>query len=482
MLSVLFCSITSFANFSNNISNTGIKFSPLFNHDAQVVIIYTLAKVPILSFGNQVGNEFIIYSVIKNSGTQNLISIPVTLNVNGVNNSTETITIPSLAPDSSVSIAFTQIQISVTGINNIMVSVPNDDDNTNNVASCTEENTMGLYSMADNAAPAGSFGFGTGSGLIIVKYPNHHVTKVTAVRGFISDDPANIGKTIYAVVLNQNGQAITSQSSNIVLTAADLGKYIFLPVTPNPFISGVQFFVGLAQTASATPYYPVAYQDEIPTRPQAYYTRAALTGNTFAAQDTGNRRFMIQAVMNNAIIPVTLLSFTARRNGMVNELAWSTSQEINSKEFIIERSNDGVAFMPLGNVNASGNSSVISVYRFTDTKPIKGINYYRLRSVDIDGEFKLSEIKTVTNTGDAGFSVYPNPVNDILNITVDAAFPDKGLVTITDISGREIYTAAVNVNTGNNIININAGTILAGTYILKLKLSNGVFVKQFTKM
>ena len=90
-------------------------------------------------------------------------------------------------------------------------------------------------------------------------------------------------------------------------------------------------------------------------------------------------------------LPVTFLSFNAKKlTETAAVLNWKTSQEQNSSYFQVERSNDALHYFNIGRVAASGNSTTAIDYYFTDTKPAAGINYYRLKQVDIDGKFEYS--------------------------------------------------------------------------------------------
>ena len=93
-------------------------------------------------------------------------------------------------------------------------------------------------------------------------------------------------------------------------------------------------------------------------------------------------------------LPVELLSFTASliENKIVS-LDWVTSTEYNSDKFIIERSIDGINWEFLAEKKAAGRSQQPIQYQGFDNSPYLGINYYRLRQVDLDGSFTYSKIE-----------------------------------------------------------------------------------------
>ena len=185
----------------------------------------------------------------------------------------------------------------------------------------------------------------------------------------------------------------------------------------------------------------------------------------------------------NGLLPVSILNFDAQRNGAVNNLTWRTAQESNTNKFIIERStNGGQTFFPIGQVTAAGNSATERSYSFTDIAPVKGINYYRLRIVDLDNTFKYSIIRNVKNTGNVDFTFGPNPVQQRLMINLNADKADKGFISITDMSGKQVYNSVADVFAGLNNIPVETSRLAQGSYILRLQLSNETVVKKFNKL
>ena len=183
-----------------------------------------------------------------------------------------------------------------------------------------------------------------------------------------------------------------------------------------------------------------------------------------------------------AVVPVTLLNFTVQRNARVNDISWSTGQEINSRNFTVEHSSDGRNFTAIGVVAANGNSNRVLNYAFTHNSPAKGINYYRLRLVDMDNIAKFGPTRSVKNEGVAAIAVYPNPVREKMSVSINADKADRGVISITDMSGKLVYSNVINIAAGNNTILINSSSIGKGTYLLNVKLSDDMVVKKFNKL
>ncbi len=105
-------------------------------------------------------------------------------------------------------------------------------------------------------------------------------------------------------------------------------------------------------------------------------------------------------------VPVTLLSFTGQLHNREVRLRWQTANEYNNAYFGIERSVTGINFTPIGRVNGHGTTSLTHHYTFTDLQPQTGVNFYRLRQVDFDGQSTYSHIVPIELTNSQIVSVY----------------------------------------------------------------------------
>ncbi|RYY67656.1 MAG: hypothetical protein EOO12_00410, partial [Chitinophagaceae bacterium] len=154
-----------------------------------------------------------------------------------------------------------------------------------------------------------------------------------------------------------------------------------------------------------------------------YITPSGTPGAVRTVSVSGLSTFSPYALSNfDAPLPVTLLSFTGKRNGTVNELKWKTASESNSRGFAVERSSDGVTFTQVTFVPSranGGNSTSDISYAYSDASAGSAGQgaankwYYRLKQVDLDGQYKYSAV--VLLKGDkSGFitveGIYPNPV------------------------------------------------------------------------
>ena len=170
-------------------------------------------------------------------------------------------------------------------------------------------------------------------------------------------------------------------------------------------------------------------------------------------------------------LPVTFISFTAEKQGTYSLLKWKTSQEINSDHFEIERSADALHYEYLGTISAAGNSTVPVAYSFVDYKPLSGLNYYRIRQIDIDGLSKYTPTRVVSFDGLQRDMVkyYPNPTIDFINILFPASLQqEQVVVNIMNASGVVMNQFKLD-NPGSSVFRIDMSRYAKGAYIIQVK-------------
>ncbi|MCC6762921.1 MAG: T9SS type A sorting domain-containing protein [Chitinophagaceae bacterium] len=173
----------------------------------------------------------------------------------------------------------------------------------------------------------------------------------------------------------------------------------------------------------------------------------------------------------DAPLPVKFNGFTAAANAGAVLLKWGTASESNNKGFTVEKSADGLSWSDIGFVAGAGNSNSQRQYVFTDNKPGKGNNYYRLKQTDLDGKQAFSEVRMVNMQASRGaVSVFPNPAKGMVYLNSDAV---SGTLQyqLLSMNGKAVLSGQVNVSNGQQSINIQ--TVPAGTYLLRLT-ANGV--------
>ncbi len=177
-------------------------------------------------------------------------------------------------------------------------------------------------------------------------------------------------------------------------------------------------------------------------------------------------------------LPVELLSFSAQKVEKGAELRWQLANSSSSRQFSIERSEDGIRFETIGRVEQANAGQR---YYFLDDSPGTGTNFYRLRMTDNNGTTHYSNIVLLNyELGNGNISVYPNPSTEKIHIS--GSFRDPLILTVFDISGKEIKTKAIAKNEAPELI---VSDLLPGVYVLQVsnslnqeKLGTSKFIKQ----
>lgn len=168
-----------------------------------------------------------------------------------------------------------------------------------------------------------------------------------------------------------------------------------------------------------------------------------------------------------SILPITLISFTAKKENNNVILNWQTASEFNNKGFEIQRKSATNDFETVGFVNSQGKSgtsySLLS-YEFSEMNSYPGITQYRLKQVDIDGKYTYSDIRIVQGENSiSGIRVFPNPsTNGKVSILMDKTNGNKD-VSLVDLNGRIIRQWK---NVQSDIL--RAENIQPGFYLLKI--------------
>jgi hypothetical protein len=185
-------------------------------------------------------------------------------------------------------------------------------------------------------------------------------------------------------------------------------------------------------------------------------------------------------------LPVTLGEFTATiHNNNSVYLQWKTYSEANSREFDIERSIDGVNFETITIMASTGNSNVVTNYSYLDNNhPQKLILYYRLKQVDIDGQYRYSKVLRL-KFKEGNFyinKIYPEPASDIIHIDVtNVSAATKCTMSFVNLTGAIIKRSELILNKGDNIIDVNISSLAKGVYLLKISSNESQVVERVIK-
>ncbi len=173
-------------------------------------------------------------------------------------------------------------------------------------------------------------------------------------------------------------------------------------------------------------------------------------------------------------IPLKLISFSAvPKNDNTISLYWNTANEINTKQFVIERGNDGLRFSSITSVTAKGKAT--NDYYASVADANAGITFYRLKIVDNDGTFSYSPIiKIDKRKNAAGFSILTNPAKDFIIINTTDRSLNNTPTSIINMQGAVVKSFFI--KEGSQPIEIKG--LPNGIYYLRTVNGNSKFLKQ----
>lgn len=174
-----------------------------------------------------------------------------------------------------------------------------------------------------------------------------------------------------------------------------------------------------------------------------------------------------------SVLPLQLINFKGSLQNKTTVLQWETTHETNVAHFDIERSSDGVNFEQISTVVANGKDK--NLYSHTDEEAANQgspVLYYRLKIVDGNQEFKYSHLIRVAFKASTMVSIFPNPINEALNLKLDLEKAGHVQILITDIQGRVVYKQNKFIPSGLSDIKINSKSWPAQAYLLQISDSD----------
>ena len=255
----------------------------------------------------------------------------------------------------------------------------------------------------------------------------------------------------------------------------------FIPGNPE-----VQYYVGtsvgLYRSGTSFPATPGWTQEAASTLGNAVVTSLALRpadGNLLV----GTHGYgMWKGLLSLFPLPTELTEFTGKLQGKNALLEWETAFENNSKHFELEKSTDGERFYKIATVPAAGNSAVTRNYQYLDREPLTEFNYYRLRSVDIDNGYKLSNVVLLKlNGASQDLIVMGNPVRDQVRVKfIKQPLQKGGEIRITDLSGKLVLRKPIAQGEQQLTIMLPSG-LASGTYLIEAFVDGVKISKKISK-
>jgi hypothetical protein len=320
----------------------------------------------------------------------------------------------------------------------------------------------------------------------------------------LAPQPIQIGNRIWND-LNANGIQDANETTSPVAAGTTVSLYTstnVLVATTTTNASGNYYFSTL--NVAADPRKPATwtgigntilpgydYRIEIGTPSGFYVTLANIGGNAVDhidndATSSGANAIVIVNANNvnhnfdigfapNSTLPVIVTGFTATPNNNTVDLKWQVQNQQGIKKYEAEHSTNGRTFTKIDEVPANNHS--VSSYSVIHNNPVNGNNYYRIKIIEQDGTFSYTSKEKINWATAANVMVYPNPVKDVLIVTVPNSLINKTAVIKLITAGGKIVLNR-QVEKLNAIETINLGAVPSGKYILQLTAYAKVITKK----
>jgi hypothetical protein len=166
-------------------------------------------------------------------------------------------------------------------------------------------------------------------------------------------------------------------------------------------------------------------------------------------------------------LPVKFVGFTVTRKNNDVMIQWSTSQEISADMYQVERSFDGANWSTIAYVAASGNSSNVNNYSFSDKNVTAKITYYRIKEVDLGGKFVYTPIKSIRTEAGSRVDIKIASVSSKVLLEFPQEVKGNLVVRFVSLSGQVVDQQTITNAMGQVILNSK----VSGNYIISV--SNG---------
>ncbi len=183
------------------------------------------------------------------------------------------------------------------------------------------------------------------------------------------------------------------------------------------------------------------------------------------------------AAQSTVPLPLTLVNFDGKVQNNTNYLFWETAAEINSDYFVLLKSEDGVDFEQIAEIEAAGQSNTMRYYDFVDYEPFEK-SFYKLGLIDQNGSGEYSDVILLERNNDlTGISVFPNPNNGDFDLSIRANRSMTVSYKVMDYTGRLVRVETLNLASGQNQKKIDLSAEANGIYTLIIFDENNVGIE-----
>lgn len=295
--------------------------------------------------------------------------------------------------------------------------------------------------------------------------------------------------------------AVTGTPSSVIMGSADIGfdfpvplTLAITPTTVTSLVSGYDInYVGSGVIGNTTAINILKNAGSLTLNSTPTdIMKIVLNGITASNAFVENEYMLITEYQNvtalgnglcNIVLPIELQSFTCEKKNGKSLINWKVASEKNLNFYQLERSNDGVIYSNIYEMKPKSYAINEKVsYDYTDERPFSGVNYYRLKAVDRNGEYKYSKVVSLDFGTILRGKAYPNPFSTDISIEMDInKNAGEVFVEIFDMVGKQIYFKKIAAETERMTIPIPTTDLPDGSYVIRVKNGANIWQHKIVK-
>lgn len=216
----------------------------------------------------------------------------------------------------------------------------------------------------------------------------------------------------------------------------------------------------------------------------------AVTNSATAITTTGETILPYEGINAYSSVNTFVLAYIALATGIgdlsgalnnnTGVLKWNARNDEQAQTYTLERQQLSVDadFQPITNIGARQLNG-LQEYTYTDPNLARNARYlYRVRQKGLNGSLQFTNTIVLQTKGDRpSLLVYPNPVNDVAQVTIDNPSRQKAVLVLYDASGKQLgtFTPAV---AASGTTSLPVQSLPGGVYWLELKVGEVTITKQ----
>lgn len=197
---------------------------------------------------------------------------------------------------------------------------------------------------------------------------------------------------------------------------------------------------------------------------------SALSSGSVTSNSTNifNTNFVIGSI--SWVLPVKIIRFTAARSNGSTRINYTIGNELNVDRYELERSDDGLTYYRI-NTQSAYNRNGTEFYSYTDNGSIKGTAYYRLKLVQMSGQFVYSEVVSVSDHSNELY-VVKNLIDESIEVYASSGATGLYNYSIVAANGQVMQTGTLDIaQPGIHSIRLRS-LFAAGSYVLVMNSKN----------